>query len=217
MCYNKEVSLGSYITGMLLCLYLYKIGNSTEKHVAVVFAVVVQMQLAEYLMWIDQDCTKGYNHWGNMYAALILELQFVSILFAGYYFDTFLINKKILLFVCFLCTLVFIHRTMSIFTMYENQRLCAKEKKTGFLEWDFTKDFLPFWQFCYFFTISVLWFFVKDRKVGITFFLLGVVTILYSCVSKSKNITCFEQWESRWCIYTNVVPLVLILRKKFFT
>ena len=50
MCYNKEVSLTTYITGLLLSCVLYVYGNNLDKHIALVCAVFIQIQLAEYFM-----------------------------------------------------------------------------------------------------------------------------------------------------------------------
>jgi hypothetical protein len=53
MCFNKEVSIGTYIIGMLGSLYLYKQGLIPE---AIFYCCVVQMQLIEYFLWKHQSC-----------------------------------------------------------------------------------------------------------------------------------------------------------------
>jgi hypothetical protein len=53
MCFNKEVSIATYIIGMLGSVYLYKQGFIPE---AIFYSCVVQMQLIEYFLWKHQSC-----------------------------------------------------------------------------------------------------------------------------------------------------------------
>jgi hypothetical protein len=53
MCFNKEVSIATYIIGMLGSIYLYKQGLIPE---AIFYCCVVQMQLIEYFIWEHQSC-----------------------------------------------------------------------------------------------------------------------------------------------------------------
>jgi hypothetical protein len=54
MCYNKEVSIGTYILGLAGCYNLYV--NYNYKIEAIFFAWIVQMQLIEYVLWENQSC-----------------------------------------------------------------------------------------------------------------------------------------------------------------
>jgi hypothetical protein len=54
MCYNKDVSIGTYILGIVGCYNLYI--NYGYKVEAIFFAWVVQMQLIEYFLWENQVC-----------------------------------------------------------------------------------------------------------------------------------------------------------------
>jgi hypothetical protein len=83
MCYNKESSITAYIEVIFLAIGLFVFGDKTDKYMAVVFAVVIHMQLAEYFMWTDQECgtTNKYATYG---AYLVLLLQPLTTLIAGY-------------------------------------------------------------------------------------------------------------------------------------
>jgi hypothetical protein len=54
MCYNENVSIGTYILGLVGCYNLYI--NYELKIEAIFFAWVIQMQLIEYLLWENQTC-----------------------------------------------------------------------------------------------------------------------------------------------------------------
>ena len=56
MCYSPESSIQSFSLVSILSGLLFYYGNTIDKHVAIVFFTIVQIQLAEYFMWLDQSC-----------------------------------------------------------------------------------------------------------------------------------------------------------------
>ena len=52
MCFNAEVSLSMYVIGTIGYIMLYLRGYAAE---AMLYACVIQMQLIEYLLWINQE------------------------------------------------------------------------------------------------------------------------------------------------------------------
>lgn len=85
MCYNKEVSITSFIVGAGLSILVYKRGDKYDKHVACFLFTIALMQLAEYFMWIDQECGIT-NHNASTMASFILYLQIFTVIMGGYYF-----------------------------------------------------------------------------------------------------------------------------------
>jgi hypothetical protein len=56
MCYNKEVSITTYIIGIIGCINLYF--NLNLKIEAILLAYVIQMQLIEYYIWDNISCNE---------------------------------------------------------------------------------------------------------------------------------------------------------------
>jgi hypothetical protein len=56
MCFNEQVSILTYIVGIIGCINLYF--NLDLKVEAIFFACVVQMQLVEYFLWNNQSCNQ---------------------------------------------------------------------------------------------------------------------------------------------------------------
>ena len=52
MCFNSEVSLATYFTGLTGCYTLYKMNKVPE---SLFFGWVVQMQLVDYFLWKNSD------------------------------------------------------------------------------------------------------------------------------------------------------------------
>lgn len=56
MCFNAEVSIITYIVGLVGCIGLYQLGRLPE---AIIFGWVIHMQLIEYLLWKNQPCSNN--------------------------------------------------------------------------------------------------------------------------------------------------------------
>jgi hypothetical protein len=61
MCWSAEVSLASFGIGIIGCLFLFLIGSTTEKILALYLAFVSLMQLVEYGLWTNQTCNDEHK------------------------------------------------------------------------------------------------------------------------------------------------------------
>ena len=75
MCWNKEVSLSSFIVGTIIniAVLLYFKKEITVVSFCIIWQFVLLMQLSEYFIWLDQKCGKT-NKMGTK-AALIFNLM----------------------------------------------------------------------------------------------------------------------------------------------
>jgi len=111
MCFNENVSIGTYILGLVGCYNLYM--NTNYKVEAIFFAWVVQMQLIEFFLWKNQSCNDLnkqtskigliINHLEPviLWVAILLlsskELPlYVNVLMTGFVIITILYTKYIL-------------------------------------------------------------------------------------------------------------------------
>ena len=93
MCFNKESSISTFISGSILSLLLYLEGNKYDKMIAIFCFVFGIMQLSEFFMWLDQDCG-NINHYGSILGDIALNFQPLSILLLGYYYNAFYVQPK---------------------------------------------------------------------------------------------------------------------------
>lgn len=71
MCWSAAVSIGTYAFSALSGLASWYTGENPPP----VYWNFIHMQLAEYLMWKDQDCSSGLNAVGTAIAAGLLATQ----------------------------------------------------------------------------------------------------------------------------------------------
>jgi len=60
MCISGEVSISAFVFCSITCVYLYKRNRPNDRWIAIMFGYLGIMQLLEYFMWIDQECS-GLN------------------------------------------------------------------------------------------------------------------------------------------------------------
>ena len=208
MCFSAEASIITYILGSIASLYLLITGDKFDKHIGLFSLVFIQMQLAEFFMWIDQNC--GYiNHYASIFVSYILFLQPYSILLGAILFKTTNIPLN-LLYLFFLFFIVFFLKiSYEIFT--NKRKLCSKSINNGYLSWDLVKK-PEFYEYIFYFILMFLiWPFMKNIKglIAITF---GIVVLLFSIINKHTFI--FSQWESKWCFFSVALPFIIIFYNK---
>ena len=86
MCFNKEISLATFIFAIVGIVYLYNRNAPNDRWIAVFAAVLAMIQLAEFLMWSDQSCG-NLNKYASMFALFILALQPLSNMIGGIFFS----------------------------------------------------------------------------------------------------------------------------------
>ena len=101
MCYTKELSMSSFIFGIITSILLIKYGDekykSENKAIGIFFIYISFAQLIEYLIWSDLECKTGSNKFASQVGPLLINLQpvvFYSI-FSYYVQRFFNPNKKL--------------------------------------------------------------------------------------------------------------------------
>lgn len=213
MCFNKESSIISYVLTNVLSLILFNYGDKYDKTIAIFSIIFIQIQLAEFFMWSDQNCNE-MNHFATIYAHIFLLLQPFAILIPALIYKTTYIPNNIIYFCIILASIPLIE---SIIINFKNKRqLCSKKQETKYLEWDFVNGNSETWSvftiIIYYIIIFVPWLFLKNHFKGNLLFLILIITFLSSIFGDTKSIF-FKQFESKWCYMTVLVPIVFLFIK----
>lgn len=203
MCFSAEASLISYILGSIASFYLLIKGDKYDKHIGLFSLTFIQVQLAEFFMWIDQYCNKNINHYASIFVKYILILQPLSIILGAILFKT--TNLPNYLLYLFLLIFIICLIDYSIRIANNKRKLCSKSiNRFGHLEWDFIKyKYSKLFPTIYFIFMILIWPFVKNIK-GIFVLIFGIVTLVLNKFN-------FAQWESRWCFIAVLLPVLIII------
>ena len=193
MCYSPESSIQSFSLVSILSGLLFYYGNTIDKHVAIVFFTIVQIQLAEYFMWLDQSCGT-MNSYATIYAFFALMMQPLAILLGGYYLNTFNIPKPYIIGSAFLIAIPWMYGLLRY--VFSEKNKCSTPDK-GNLLWDFLrkKDYYPnaLLLSTYFIGLFLPWLFIKDKIRGIFVFLLLIISFALHYYKYNDN------WHTKWC------------------
>jgi len=206
MCFSAEASLTAYVLGSIASLYLLINGDNYDKHIGLYSLTFIQIQLVEFLMWIDQDCNKNINHYATIFAEYIVILQPLSIILGALLFKTTNISNN-LLYIFLLIFIIWLINYSKIFA-YNKRKLCSKSINNGYLEWDIIKKYNLFGYSIYFIFVFLIWLFVKNKK-GLIVLIFTMFSLLFGLNNNYKF--NFAQWESKWCFFGVLLPFLIII------
>jgi hypothetical protein len=212
MCYDASSSIQSYGLVSTVALLTIYFGDKYDKHIALFILAVIQMQLAEYWMWIDQSCTSNYNKLGTYYGLFILLFQPLVVLFGGYYWKTLNFSLKTYFILFLLMVIPGTIRALQ-YIVKENKTACSRPGKSKHLKWDFFQKptielyknmslkYVPyiFQVIMYFLLLIVPWFFMKNRVKGPLIGMMVISSFLYHFIQYK------DDWASMWCYSTKMV------------
>jgi hypothetical protein len=205
MCWSAEVSLASFGLGALGSLFLFLIGTTTEKILALFLGFVSLMQLIEYGLWSNQTCNDEHRQVSilGMTLNLAQPLVFGGLILA---MNPNAPTTKILA----LCVFYIISILPSITTYLSAKELqcTTPSSKDPHLVWNWT--ILPnewFYHGVYLLTLTLLPIIgLSKRTTGIAF---GLATV--GSYALSRLVYTRQVFGSMWCWYVALLPPLLAI------
>lgn len=198
MCFTKEVSILTYIVGLVGCLNLYF--NLNLKIEAVFFAWVVQMQLIEYFLWDNQECNnvnKNTTKIGTIVNHLEPIILWISILlFATQKIPEF-VNPIMIFFI--IATIVY-----TGYVINDNCTLVTPESSPH-LYWSWNNDNKYSGIYYSFFIIVLNILAISSMEFGFHFasILTGGYVLSYAIYNNYKSV------GSMWCFFAAFAPWII--------
>jgi len=204
MCWNKEVSFGSFIIISLVCCLLYKRNLHNDRLMAIFIMGYGSMQLFETIIWVGIEYNKPIiNKIGTILASLLLYFH-PLIFLLGLKYDTFYknIKKNSIYKIVFVIAILFIllglfRNGISLFSKKSTNTLTSYLiPKYRHLVWDMPDNY----NLIILFLIIVSFIFIfKKNKIFMILLLLyytipGIYAYLTSPLNLNKNSA-----GSYWC------------------
>lgn len=205
MCWNKDISLNTFIVSISILGFIYYNNKYTQYKIEsfqrnifiyLFFISFISIQLVEYFLWKNLDNPKA----NQIISTIGLIIIFLEPLFAILGFATGT-TKRILLigYIIFVIT-YFLYRIF-----ISKSKPFTKLSPTGHLSWDWFK--IKGWEsiFIYIWIIFFLWGLGGDGDWTRT--LIAGVLLLWSVFLFKDNKT----WGSLWCWVANIIMLYYLL------
>ena len=206
MCVTKEVSLVTFLVCMSACIYLYRRNNPNDRWIAIAFIYLGSMQLIEYFIWSDQECS-GLNQRATSIAFWHNILQPLVTLAIAYYFT----GGNIPIY-------VYLAVGLYIVTSLPNIWKAKKPGQCSFpcgdsigLSWDYTNTKSPTYVwgvFCIALASSFLC--MKKDGAKYTGLLLGTYVLAHFISVARCPTTTSPTNGSWWCLMAAMIPILAI-------
>ena len=213
MCWNKEVSLNTFIFSfgiLLLIIYnnkytQYKIKELNNFWIYVFLSSIIFVQFLEYFIWININ-NLFYN---QLFTTLVIFLTLLQPVFSLLLID----NKKIRNIILYFYIAFLIPFSIGLFRTTKLQSVVTS---LGHLEWGIIKNkssiamkylswiFIIIWLFCILYPV----FYIKNYF----FLFLGIFTLLVSIYYYYKD----NSIRSLWCWLTNSISIYYAIYLLFY-
>lgn len=211
MCYSKELSIKSFLLGIISAGLLLYFGNkdkqNVNKAIATFFVFISLIQLMEYFMWKDIKCETGENYVASVIGPLINLLQPVIMLIIFSYFLTTRINDT-LSFCIIGANILYCTYVLYLYKDYQNNQnnLCTKVNDQNHLTWNWLKNYNSIFYILLLLLNTIP--FVQYNEVNVA---IGtcIATLLFSHTNYKKNV------GELWCFTSTGIPLVVLFAQKY--
>jgi len=204
MCFSKEVSLITFIIGLVGSIFVISLGTPSDLIVGYFLAFVSLMQFIEYLLWINQTCdqsNKLITHWGMILNHLQPIILGLLILIIGKDDDNFL--KIILIMLFYTCVII---PYSEQFLQRPEMQCTLKDGSTSHLLWNWNEMNHSTFVYAVFLisliALSIVG--IPDKKIGLCMAFGGLVTFTTSLWIYPSN----RSTGALWCFYTAFMPVI---------
>jgi len=208
MCFNKSVSLTTWVFSLVFSLFLIWRGHPNDKYFGIIFLSFGFIQFLEFLSWLSIE--KKNKNLNNTSAKLL----FINLWFQALLTTSVIIFSQ--LWVPFWVPMIigtlflFIFLRAVIYILDENDWE-VKKGQNCHLVWSFLEDKkIPSLiklgpSYIYAILIPYLW--LKNWKIGLSVFALALASFIFSAVQYSKT----KELSSIWCWIANFILVFIVI------
>lgn len=215
MCWNKEVSMATFVLAIIGCIYLWKRNGENDRWIALFGATIAMIQLAEFFMWSDLACGK-INMYASMFAVLILALEPLMSMIGGIYFSN-TPHKNILKWML-VAYIIFIGFLYFMFVPLIKNRLCGtstcdtlnsfngfRNSKACNLKWFFLDGINYKYGIIWVLFLMLPFLTMTPKFQGIILFALGFITYAMAATANNAAQGSLWCWLSIGIIYVKIL------------
>ena len=211
MCFNKEVSLTTYIIGMIGAFILYQKKYIPE---ALFYGWVIQMQLIEYFLWKNQPCdkTNNLNNKDNIsttkYGILVNHLEPVVLWIAVIFLSKKILPMRVNYFMILFIIITILY-TINALKNIECTTITDQSKPH--LHWKWNREKLSGIYYGIFLLALVLvsYYGLEKGKINALIVFISFMVSYYIYGDKHSV-------GAMWCFMAAFVPWVLLFLYKYF-
>ena len=202
MCFSPEVSLGTFIIGIVGALLAFSLGTVTDKIVGLFFGFVSCMQGIELALWKNQTCNT-VNKNISLLGMIFNHLQPVvlAILIVLLNKDLSESSRKIIIISTIIYSIM-----IAIYSIQFKDTKCTIKNEYKHLEWEWNSMKYRGLVYVVFLFMLVFLFYIgtPDKKSGIVLSVISLISYLISYfIYKDQKVV-----GSLWCLFASFTPIL---------
>jgi hypothetical protein len=211
MCYNKNISIYTYIIGVTSCILLLRNDNPSLQIIGFFFFIAIQMQLIDYFLWSNNKCNSVNINISNV-GSMINFIQPIMLYLAIIYFNKNIEKHKKtkISIVIFLYVLSLALYSLNLFPLG-----CSGVTKSSYpyLQWSWHYKKYPNF-ICAMFPISLtlLFYYGLDKPYNVYVALISIISFVISFIIYNEK----KAFGNIWCWFSAFIPLCFILYDKYY-
>ena len=215
MCYNKEISIYTYIIGSIASYLLLQKQNISLQIAGCFFLVVIQMQLIDFFLWSNNKCNDTNVNISSI-GAILNFIQPIVLYLAIIYYNKNISkeNKKYLnIIICVYIVALLVYS----FDLFPLGCSILTKKSAPYLQWSwFTKYAPPNYILTIMITLPIaltlLMYFGLDKPYNKYLSFITLISFIISFVIYRKN----RAFGNLWCWFVVFIPVGLLVIDKLF-
>ena len=210
MCWNKEVSLNTFIFGIVSLLFIYynntytqyKIKEFINVWIYLLFLSFICMQILEYNVWNNINNINNIKKLSIVSLILILLQPFFSVMSIK---NNKIRNTLLTSYLIFFVSIILIY-------YFTNQNMSISVANNGHLKWNWLPNkentiFIFLWSFYFLFLLYPLY--IEKNYILLGFF---SATLFISLITYLK----YGTYESMWCWLSNFIMFIFLFQILFY-
>jgi hypothetical protein len=212
MCFSPEVSLGTFLIGIIGSILCFSLGTPTDKLVGLFFGFVSSMQGIEFALWENQNCNI-INKFFSILGMILNHIQpiVLGILILLLNNDLSTMTKQIIILSLVIYAIII---TAYSLQFIKDEDGCTLKNEYNYLEWDWNYMKYKTLVYMLFLFMLIFLFYVgtPDKKSGILLSCLSLISYFISYfIYKDQKVV-----GALWCIFASFIPILWYGWKKIF-
>jgi len=210
MCYNKDISLYTYLIGLVASFLLIQKKDKDLKILGCFFLFVIHMQLIEYFLWTNNKCNMRNINLSHI-GALIMFIQpiILYLLIFNYNKELYIKNKIKINIILIIYVILLIIYCINLFPIG-----CTNVTKLSspYLQWSwFYKKNPKFLTLCFPIALMILIYYGLTKPYNLYVSLICIISFIISFIIYKKQ----RAFGSLWCWFAVFIPIGLLLIDTF--
>jgi hypothetical protein len=214
MCYNKEISLYTYIIGLVSSYLLLNNNKPSLKILGCFFIIVIHMQLIDFFLWSNNKCN-NINIKISTVGAFLNFIQPIILYLAILYYNKDIKNenkKKINIIILIYIIILFLY-CMNLFPLNCS---IVTQKSFPYLQWSWYYKYVPNYLLTILIILPIslflLMYFGLDKPYNLYLSLILMLSFIISFIIYKKK----KAFGNMWCWFAAFIPIIILVIDKFF-